>query len=260
MHLGHVVKAGAALARQLLVHMHDEVVVLGMNRGEAAGFGQCPQHLHDAAERHHAALAARGDVGGEHLHGRMTGGNRLGELVGDGVLEIALHHCVEGIVAIAVAGPFLLPPFDRLLHRVVAVDEREIEDHRRAAEQRGLADPVGAIGHVRLGLAWHRHRPATMDMRVDAAGNDDLAGRVDDPAAERRQGARRADRDDLLALGSDIGLFRAGGQDGGAAGDDDVEHGRSPLVLSAAEPARRSGPARRRRNARGSPRAGCHAR
>ena len=66
-HLGHVLEAGAVLADQLFVHVHDEVVVLGVDRGDAAGLRQDLQHLPDVAEIDHAALAAGGDVGGEDL-------------------------------------------------------------------------------------------------------------------------------------------------------------------------------------------------
>ena len=63
-----------------------------------------------------------------------------------------------------------------------------------------------------------------MDMRVDAAGDDDLAGGVDDAAGtERGQAARRADRRDVLPGNTDIGRLRSGGQDNQAAGYDDVE-------------------------------------
>src|SRR6185312_7288566 len=107
--------------------------------------------------------------------------------------------------------PFLLSPLDRLLHVVVAVDESEIEDRRGAAEESGLADPVRTVGQVGLGLARRRHRPAAMDMRVDAARDNDLPGRVNRAAGtERREAAGRADRHDLVALDTDIDLLRAG--------------------------------------------------
>src|SRR5579864_9387412 len=78
---------------------------------------------------------------------------------------------------------------------------------------------------MRLGDAGDRHRPVAVDMRVDAAGDDDLAGGVDDPpGAEGGERARPADRDDMLALNADIGRLRSRGQDGQAAGYDDVEH------------------------------------
>jgi hypothetical protein len=65
-----------------------------------------------------------------------------------------------------------------------------------------------------------------MDMRVDAAGDDDLPGRVDGAlGAQSGKAAGRADGDDPLALDADIGLLRAGGEHGGSAGNDDIEHG-----------------------------------
>ena len=54
-----------------------------------------------------------------------------------------------------------------------------------------------------------------MDMRVDAARDDDLSRGVDHPpGAERGEAARRADRGDLFAGDADIGRFRTRGQDG----------------------------------------------
>ena len=72
-------------------------------------------------------------------------------------------------------------------------------------------------------------------MRIDAAGDDDLAIGIDHPPhlsrwAERGEAARRADRGDLVAGDADIGRLGSRGQDGKAAGHDDIEHGGS-LVL-----------------------------
>jgi len=36
-HLGHVLEAGPILAGQLLVHVHHDIVVLGVDRGDATG-------------------------------------------------------------------------------------------------------------------------------------------------------------------------------------------------------------------------------
>ena len=64
-----------------------------------------------------------------------------------------------------------------------------------------------------------------MDMRIDAARNNDLTTGVDNPRrADRLQAARSTDRGDLAAGDTDIGGLRAGGQNGGAAGDDQIEH------------------------------------
>ena len=66
-------------------------------------------------------------------------------------------------------------------------------------------------------------------MRIDAAGNDDLPGRVDDPRrADRRKAARRADRGDLAAGDPDIGGSGAGRHHRGAAGNDQIEHDTLP--------------------------------
>ena len=73
------------------------------------------------------------------------------------------------------------------------------------------------------------------------------AASIDPAGAERGEAARRADRDDLFALDADIGLFRAGGKDGEAAGDHGVEHAKSPLIRGHGRcgPDRRSPRARR---------------
>jgi len=157
----------------------------------------------------------------------MAGLDRLGHLAEDLRRDPAQEHRVEGVVAIALAGPLLLPELDRLLHGHAAFDRGEIDRRRRPTMERRLADPRGGFGQRRLGDAGGRHRPVAVDMRIDAAGDDDLARGVDHPSgAERGKAARRADRGDLLAGNADIGRLRPGGQDGQAAGNDDVEHWR----------------------------------
>ena len=78
MHLGHVLEAGPVFADQLFVHVHDEVVVFGVDRGDAAGLREDLQHLPDVAEIDHPALAARGNVGREDLDAWVPGLDRLG--------------------------------------------------------------------------------------------------------------------------------------------------------------------------------------
>ncbi len=202
-----------------------------MDRGDPPGLGQNLQHLPDVAEIDHAALARGGDVGGEDLDARVPGGDRFGELRQDLRGDLALHHRVKGVVAMAVAGPFLLAPLDRLLHAVAVADQGEIDDRGRAAMQCRLADAGRAFGHLVLGGAGHDDRPAAMHMRVDPAGDDDLAGGVDDaPGADRGEAARRADRRDLLAENADIGRLRPRGQHGEPARDNDVQHVSLPMM------------------------------
>ncbi len=64
-----------------------------------------------------------------------------------------------------------------------------------------------------------------MDMRIDAAGYDDLTAGVDDPrGAGRLQTARRANGGDLPSGDADFRRLRAGRRDCGAAGNDQIEH------------------------------------
>ncbi len=71
-----------------------------------------------------------------------------------------------------------------------------------------------------------------MDMRVDAARDDDLPRGVDDsPRAEGGKAARRTDRGDFFASNADIGGLGTGGKDSGAAGDDDVEQLSLPMLV-----------------------------
>ena len=76
-HLRHVLEADAALADQLGVHVHDDVVVLGVDDAEPALLGEHLERLPDVAEVDHPAGAMRPDVGGEDLDGRIAGLDRL---------------------------------------------------------------------------------------------------------------------------------------------------------------------------------------
>ncbi len=215
-HLGHVLEADPVLAGQFFVHVHDDVVVLGVDRGDATGLCQDLEHLPDVAEIDHAALAAGGDVGREHLDRGVPLLHRLGQFAEALGRDLAEQHCVKSVVAMAGAGPLPLPAFDRLLDRLAALDRGKVDRCRRAAVQGRKADPRGRLGQHRLGDA--RHRPAAMDMRVDAARNDDLPGGVDHPRrADRGEAAGRADRDDMLAGDANIGRLGTGGKDGKAA-------------------------------------------
>ena len=67
-------------------------------------------------------------------------------------------------------------------------------------------------------------------MRIDPAGNHDLAVGIDDALrANCPKTARRRDRYDLLAGNSDIDDRRTFRHDGDATGDNQIEHGVLPL-------------------------------
>ena len=82
----------------------------------------------------------------------------------------------------------------------VDVHEREGDDRRRAAEERGARR---ALGRLEPHLAALRpalvHRLVDVRVRLDAAREDELAGRVDHAARLGLDGAGRRDVGDRLA-------------------------------------------------------------
>jgi hypothetical protein len=78
-----------------------------------------------------------------------------------------------------------------------------------------------------------RDRDRDVRVRLDAAGDDDLADGVDDAAGIARQGAGRAQRDDLLALHADIEPGDTVGHHNLSTLDHEVEHGSPPAATFA---------------------------
>ena len=223
-HFRHVLEADAPLGDQLGVHVHDDVVVLGMDDAEAAGAGERLEHLPDVAEPDHPPLARRRDVGGEDLHRGVARLDHLGDLGHDLSRNLTLQHDVVRVVAAAFAGPVLVPPLDRLADALPLVPDGEVDERRGPAVERRPADHVGTCGIARAAVR-HRHRPLAMDMRVDAARDHQLAGGVDRPGRRiAPEGAGGGDGGDLLAGDGDVGDDRAGRRDDGSAADEQVQH------------------------------------
>ena len=57
--LCHVLETDPSLPDQLRVHVHDDVVVLGVDDAEAAMLGEHLEHLPDIAKVEHANVAER---------------------------------------------------------------------------------------------------------------------------------------------------------------------------------------------------------
>src|SRR5882724_9021060 len=107
---------------------------------------------------------------------------------------MAAQHQVKAVVGVAGAGPFALTRLDRALQWYFRRAQREIEHRRRAAIERGAADLARRRAHDLLVATRQQDRHAAMDVRVDAAGHDDLARGVDDPAGtDCGEAARRPD-------------------------------------------------------------------
>ena len=131
--------------------------------------------------------------------------NRLGQCAEHALRQLAVQQQMKAVVAIARAGPFALARFNRALQWLVGRALHKIEQGRRTAVQCSTADLLGRRAQQVLVTAGKRDRHAAMDMRIDAAGNDDLIAGVDDPrGADRLQTARCANRGDLTSGDADI--------------------------------------------------------
>jgi hypothetical protein len=142
-HLGHVLETDPVLADQLFVHMHDDVVVLGVDRGDPAGRAEDLQDFPDVAKLHHPAEPVGPDIGGEHLDRGVALLDRLRERIEHSLRELAMQQEVKAVITITGAGPFALPPLDRLMQWLIGRAGGEIEQGRRAAIKCGAADLLG---------------------------------------------------------------------------------------------------------------------
>ena len=98
---------------------------------------------------------------------------------------------MQGVVGVAVApDPFLVGDGPGKCH--ARFPDREVDERRGAAVDGGPAHLTGrrAVGEA---AAEARNGPVRVDVGIDAAGDDELAGGVDDAPAVARQGAGRGD-------------------------------------------------------------------
>ena len=93
---------------------------------------------------------------------------------------------VEAVVDHRLAVGLLHPRLERVVQRLAAVLDREVDDRRRPAEGGGDRARLEVVGRRR---AAERH--VEMRVAVDAAGNDVATGRVDDAIGGHRQVACR---------------------------------------------------------------------
>src|SRR5215831_217443 len=104
---------------------------------------------------------------------------------------------MKTVIAVACAGPLPLSPLDRALQRLVRWAGREIEQGGGAPMEGGAADLLRRRAQQVLVAPRERDRRAAMDVRIDAARDDDLAGRINHPSrADDGEATRPADRRD----------------------------------------------------------------
>ena len=212
-----------SLAPELRLHVLDQVVVLGVHhRHRAEPRALLEQRARRAVVEPDPGLGGR-EVGGEELEGRGAvrdcicdrGHRRVGRGAGeDGVEgEVGVRARVEDPAAV----------LDRdvgveLLLLDVDVHERERDDRRRAAEERGARR---ALRRLQPLLAPLRpapvHRLVNVRVRLDTAGEDELAARIDHAARVRLDRPRRSDVGDRLAGDPDLELAFLEGRDDVAA-------------------------------------------
>ena len=201
--LRHVFEADAIFAHELFVHEHDDVVVLGVDRGDATSLGDGLQRFPDIAVLHHAAGVAGPDIGGEDLDAGVAGLHRLREFVVLPDRDLAHQGQVEAVVAVASVLPVCVRLLDRGLNRAVMRALHEVDQRGGAAEQRGAADLGWRVGVFRFGFTREPDRRQAMNVRVDAARYHDLACCIYG-ARGVGQCSRRADRRDLTVGDTDI--------------------------------------------------------
>ena len=176
-----------ALGEQLGLQLRHQLGVLAMGGDHHAQF---PGQLQRVIQRR--VLDAEGAlVRQEHLEGGHAVRHQLAQGL-LGALVPACHADVEGVVAGAVSGGHLRPGVPAAAQLVASGGGQHLDKGGGAADQRGLAGRgVGVLGKR------SHERQMDMHVRVDKAGEDVLAARVDGFAALRRYQVLADQRDGL---------------------------------------------------------------
>ena len=212
---------------------------VALGTGYAFGHEVLLQRQHDVAvfgvhERHRAEFGATRERG-EHLlvvdHQRALVGHEMLEC-GDAVRD-HLRHVVADLVrpigdahVVGVIGGrefrALVPVGDRLHQWLASAGDDEIDQHRRAAGERGARAAVVIVGRIR---AHERH--VEMRVRIDPARHDVAARAVERLVALQA----RSDLLDRLALDEHVGDVAAIRGDDGSAFDHGGHDCVSPLRI-----------------------------
>src|SRR5258708_36782718 len=110
MDFSKILKTHPGFADEFAVHVHDDVVVLGVDNAETAMSREHLKHLPDVAEIDHASAAAGCDIRGEYLHRGNASLNGFSELPGNVGRKVAFHHPFNNITAIISPPPLLISP------------------------------------------------------------------------------------------------------------------------------------------------------
>ena len=204
-------RRGLAGALQPVGEEADRVVVLGVHHDERAGLARDAHHVEhlQVGERH--AL-----VGHEHLERRVAVLDQRRQFLAEHAVGRVRDDEMERDIDVAIAVGLGVILLHHLAQRLALLLHGEGQHHRVAAERRRARAGLEIVRHHDAGAG----RLRKMHVAVDAAGQHQLAGRVDDLGRVAKIGAER--RDDA-ALDADIAGERVGcGRDRPAA-DDRVE-------------------------------------
>ncbi len=218
----------ALLAEALVVEL-DEVLVLAVHHHDPARLGHLLHGEVDAAEVDAVARAfrmRRQHVGGEHLEARVSRLDRLADLVEDPDRERARERHVKGVVDVGVALPAARALLDHRLDVQTGPHVREVDVGGGASAGHPPGVLLGPEGGRRL-LGMRHDAVGEVRVGLDAAGGDDLPGRVDDARGLGGQRPRRSHHRDLLTAHAHVPLPHALRRDDLPVADHEVEHDRS---------------------------------
>ena len=231
-----VARVGLAAGERLLDQHVDRDAVLGVHEDEPAGLGallQRAQHLPVVGVEHagvgHEQLEAGDALADQPLH-----------LLQRALVDVGHDH-VEAVVDRAVALGLGVPGVQALAQGGAHRLDGEVDDRRGAAPRRGPGAGLEVVGRDR---AAERH--LHVGVAVDAAGDDVLAGGVDDRVG--RPALAGAQGDDLLVLDQHVDRELVGRGDDEPARDERSHLRRPPRLRRRA---RRGPPRPRRASAKG---------
>ncbi len=219
-----VVGVGLAGLVELLGEYVDGRAVLGVHHGQQPGLGRL---LHGAQD-----LGVVGVEDAGVRHEQLEAGDAL---VDQGVHRLerelvdAADDLVEAVVDGAVALGLGVPGGQPVLDPLAVALHGEVDDRRGAAPGRGAGTRLEGVGGG--GAA---ERQLHVGVGVDAAGDDVLAGRVDDlvdvalEVDAQQAGSRREDGGNGLAVDQDIRHGGPGGVDHRPALDQSCAHASPP--------------------------------
>ena len=209
---------GAFAFRQRLLNDDvDRAAIFGMHADQAVVFGGLAHGAKDRGVIQHENAG----IGHEQFEAGHAFANEFAHLFELRGAEVG-DDAVEGVVGHGLVMRLFHPGIERLAQRLAFVLDGEIDQRGRPAESRGRCagqEIVGAggaaEGHVEVG------------MNVDAAGDDEQSGGVDD-AASILDGKSRSDGRNLVANNADVGDEGVRRSDDRAVADDGIKaHGRT---------------------------------